>query len=241
MNTDQVPKEIRVVSERYYPVRLALGKSVTGRIFFVKKMSCNLQTLQGSSVHRLLRKQNGGHKGDSSLDLIKSTIDDPNLLSFASHVSRGWSGSSRPLSVFEFCGQSLQECLTENTEEVLSLFLSLRSAVLSIENDVSSTTQGVWDVRLIQTYYERRHNFVSDICQKILNLQLVGSLVDIIERCLVKVCQPADLVAYHEDTQLLLEESCNCENSKMGKVLAYFDGTFPLKENQDESIDMETS
>lgn len=238
MNTDQVPKEIRIVSERYYPVRLPLSKDVMGRSFFVKKRSYFVTTLQGHPIHRLSRTQDC-RKGEAFQDLIKSITDDTRVLSFAAHISNGWAGSSSPLSVFEFCAQAMQDCLTVNAEEALPLFLSLRSAVLSIENGVSSTSQSVWDMRLIQTYYKCRPNFVSDASPRILNQQLVASLIDMLERCLVTFCQKDDLVEYLNTQQV----PPSADARRLGKVLTYFDSSVQDQRARDKDSavdDMDT-
>lgn len=174
LNTTDVSQTLRVVSDRYYPVTLQLKAPTcvdSRTTIFVKKKTGHLSYVQDPYAQRSLVVQTGGSSTGSALALIKSFTEDPRLLAYAQFLCDSGNTSTNALSskhadrsfgyggigsqFDEFCTDILHECLTQEKQEALPLYLSLYSFVTSITRGTSAVWH-IWDVRLIRSYYESR-------------------------------------------------------------------------------------
>ena len=186
-NTDGKPRELRVVSERYYPVTLAFDDPPGQQIFFVKRRSAHLSYRQDPHSQRSLLVQSGSFQGGGSLDLIASFTDDRKVLAFAQHLcdlSEPTSKNSGPFSIPGFCSRVLHECLMLDTQEALPLYLAIRSSITSIQASGRTVVPFIWDFRLIRSYYEKRRRLVQDNVPRLLNSELVAYLIGMLENAL---------------------------------------------------------
>uniref|UniRef100_A0A7S4MEE8 Anaphase-promoting complex subunit 1 C-terminal domain-containing protein n=1 Tax=Odontella aurita TaxID=265563 RepID=A0A7S4MEE8_9STRA len=161
---------LRLDSNRYYPVSLDLQSA--GLVLFVKKKYGHLSYQQDPHAQRSLAVQTGGTGGGSGLDLIQAFTEDPMLLAYAKHLCQTAMGQVNAskwvivqnrealisrVSTEKFCTEILHECLTLDKPEALPLYLSLRNSLIAIE-DVMSDSMGVWDMRLVRSYYQARQH-----------------------------------------------------------------------------------
>lgn len=186
-NSNGKASEIRVLSDRYYPVVLSVQDHSGGQIFFVKRRSAHLSYKQDPESKRSLVVQTAGLHSGSQMDLVASFTDDKSILAFAKHFCRideagsSSSASSDPFTVEGFCRRVLFETLMGDTQEALPLYLVLRNATDSVG---SGSRLGVfisWDFRLIRSYYTFRPLLVEESSPGILNRELVAYLNELLE------------------------------------------------------------
>jgi hypothetical protein len=188
-NSDATPCDIRVVSERYYPVTFSCKDNTNHIIFHVKKRSAHLSYRQDPHSQRSLLVQTGSFQEGSMLQVIESFTDDQKVLAFSRHLCdvgemQGKTSLSGPFSVSGFCRRVLHECLVLDTEEALPIYLALRSVIGNVESGTCSVVPFVWDFRLIRSYYENRPRLLAEQCPRLLNCELVSYLVDLFESAL---------------------------------------------------------
>lgn len=175
-----------MISERYYPVSLALS-SRTGRItFFVKRRSAHLSYEKDPFSQRSLLVQTGGIQGGHSLDLIASFTNDERVLAFAKHICGvGMELNNLPyeqhFSVSVFFSRVLNECLLLDTDEALPMYLALHNAAAS---GPVCCIPVVWDFRLVLAYYRHRQRLVPDDTPRLLNCELMTFLNEMFESAL---------------------------------------------------------
>lgn len=185
-NTDAKPRELRVVSERYYPVSLRISDPPSEKTFYVKRRSAHLSYRQDPDSQRSLLVQTGSFLSGGSLDLIASFTDDEKVLAFARHLcdvggSFECTKNHGPFSVAGFCSRVLHECLLLDTQEALPLYLAIRSAIVSVQAGLRCSVPFIWDFRLIRSYYEQRRRLVADESPRLLNSELVAYLNELLE------------------------------------------------------------
>jgi hypothetical protein len=185
-NTAEKPSQLRVVSERYYPLSLDLNGPPMGRIFFVKKRSAHLSYRQDPDAQRSLLVQTGSFRGGPFLDLVASFTEDHKVIAFAQYLCGAGNRHSAnanhdPFTVSGFCTRVLHECLTLDTEEALPLYLALRSSIEAIKSGSRSSVRSIWDYRLIRSYYGERKRIVADSSPRLLNEELVTYLCELLE------------------------------------------------------------
>lgn len=198
-NTDAKPKELRVESERYYPLTLSMNGGIPRNTIFVKRRSAHLSYLQDPHSQRSLLVQTGTFQGTKALDLIASFTDDQKVLAFATHLcdlgQPARSGSSDPFSIAGFCSRVLHESLLLDTKEALPLYLALRTTISSLQVGFFSVATQVWDFRIIRSYYEHRHKLqISDSSPRLLNSEIVAYLLELLEKLLVRSAFATQLV-----------------------------------------------
>jgi hypothetical protein len=187
-NSNAKGSEIRVLSDRYYPVVLSVHDQSGGQIFFVKRRSAHLTYQQDPESKRSLLIQTGGLHGGSEMDLVASFTDDKSILAFAKHfcgIGEAGSSSSAPSDPFTvegFCRRVLFETLTVDTQEALPLYLVLRNAIDCIGSGSRFGVFISWDFRLIRSYYTFRPLLVGESSPGILNRELVAYLNELLER-----------------------------------------------------------
>lgn len=190
-NQDSKPKELRVTSERYYPLTLSMKDGIPRSTIFVKRRSAHLSYLQDPHSQRSLLVQTGTFKGGKALDLIASFTDDQKVLAFAKHLcdlgQPVGSGATGPFSVAGFCSRVLHESLLLDTQEVLPLYLELRTTIASLQIDSFSVATQMWDFRIIKSYYEQRRKLqISDSSPRLLNSEIFAYLLELLEKLLVE-------------------------------------------------------
>lgn len=186
-NANAKATEIRVVSERYYPVVLNLRDRTGGQIFFVKRRSAHLSYKQDPDSKRSLLVQTGTLHGENHLDLVSSFTNDKAILAFAKHfcgigLSGSGANSGDPFTVEGFCRRVLFESLMLDTQEALPLYLFLRNAINVADPKARTSIFAAWDFRLIKSYYVFRRLLVSEATPRILNVELVVYLNELLER-----------------------------------------------------------
>ena len=186
-NTDAPAVEIRVVSDRYYPVARRITTTTGAQVLFVKRRSAHLSYKQDPESKRSLLVQTGSLQGVNPMDLIASFSDDSTVLSFAKHFcginkARGDTMTVEPFSLEGFCTWVLFECLVQDTPEAISLYLALRAAIKRAQSGCQSALSVVWDFRLIRSYYNWRARVVEERSPRILNSELVAYLYELLEK-----------------------------------------------------------
>jgi len=178
-NSDSEYEELTVVSDEYYPVKVRLKQPHTvtslhlrngANIFYVKKR----HSYTGDAPLALTA---GGQESDvDNPDLLVSTYDSNRYLrAYAKYLLR----QSDP----DYYERALQDCVAEDAEEALRLYLALLPTNKGCYGIVKLGDGGVaqlpqtlaWDLRLIRTYYRERHRFVggSNHSKRLLNVDLL--------------------------------------------------------------------
>ena len=188
-NANAKASEIRVVSERYYPVVLSLRDRAGGQLFFVKRRSAHLSYKQDPESKRSLLVQTGRLYSEIQLDLVSSFTDDKKILAFAKHFCGiGMAGSGLatedPFLIEGFCRRVLFESLMLDTQEALPMYLFLRNASNCADPMARSSVFAAWDFRLIKSYYANRNVLVEESTPRILNVELVVYLNELLESAL---------------------------------------------------------
>jgi len=177
-NSDSPLNELKVLSDKYYPLTLDLSQRSNSYVFYVKKRSADIATnLHMPAFPRQLVGQKTGAGRRSTAETVKGLTDDPFLVAFAEFFIGGESssnsttvaasrnrssGTTTTATGAEFTSRAFLECLTQDTEEALSLYLALAHGIRSLsETHPSSGNAAVlWDLRLIRTYYQQRQRLV---------------------------------------------------------------------------------
>eukprot|EP00934_Nitzschia_sp_Nitz4_P000741 Nitzschia sp. Nitz4//scaffold57_size113557//99271//106700//NITZ4_004008-RA/size113557-processed-gene-0.20-mRNA-1//1//CDS//3329554897//741//frame0 len=185
-NTSMVTSELRVTSERYYPVVLTLNSDFRGKIFYVKRRSAHLSYKNDPGANRSLLVQTGGFQGGNPMELIRSFTGDSVVLEFAKHfcgmkdnTTNAMSGNF--FSIRGFCQRVLFECLMMDTSEVLPIYLALRSAIGNLQARTQTAVFIAWDFRLTRSYYAHRSNLVRDNSHRLMNMGLLAYLNELLE------------------------------------------------------------
>ena len=150
-NSDSELKELQVLSDEYYPLTLDLSERNSSFVFFVKKRS--------TSVEPNIRipsfpKQTIGKKvfaRQDTAESIKALTDDSFLLAFADFIGEKQTQGRRRAKT-SFASRALLECLTNDTDEALSLYLAFDSGIRSL--DKKERGKVLWNLQLIRTYYQ---------------------------------------------------------------------------------------
>jgi anaphase-promoting complex subunit 1 len=148
LNSDSPWEELRVVSDKYYPVTLSLENIAPAYTFFVKKRSATLNHFPFLS----------NQKTKAMPAMIQPLTENPLLLAYAKYfchdditrpgkdLAAGW-GDSRVLLE------------SVSTEESLFLYLTLERAIAAMEQSATSTFalgRNLSDLRLIRTYHQEQ-------------------------------------------------------------------------------------
>jgi Anaphase-promoting complex subunit 1 len=128
-NSDIPYDDLRVSSRDYYPIKVSLRCQHGGFVFYVKKSSSIVPEAASFGME---------------VPCSVSVSSNPFLRAYTKYMVRS---SDSPFT-FRF----LQECIADDTDEALSLYLSL------VDQPAASL---VWDIRLFQTYYKCRHRILS--------------------------------------------------------------------------------
>jgi hypothetical protein len=158
LNSDTPWREATVVSDKFYPIKLKLEKN-KGCTFFVKRRTSLGGDGTGTSslgVHTI------GDGLSSSHGALNALTDSPFLLAYAEYII-----PMRRKLASNFEGDVLLESIAEDTEESLPLYLALSNSIRSMAKTGGGPVAGpnrhcgscfpLWDLRLIRTYFEHRH------------------------------------------------------------------------------------
>lgn len=211
-------------SERYFPVQIDSSSLYLRKMgaasdssfsILVKKKSGVLSYAQDPYSLRSLLVQSGVCKSGSALKLIKLFTEDPLLLAFAEYlcdsesqyrrevfsVASNQSSLGMGYSLETFCTSILHECLTEGKTDALPLFLSLWCCIMSLKKKSKPVVSLVWDIRLIESYYDRFEHLWSDIINppgRILNTDFVAILIENVDRIFAEFGMNETQIKYHK-------------------------------------------
>jgi Anaphase-promoting complex sub unit 1 C-terminal domain/APC1 beta sandwich domain/Anaphase-promoting complex subunit 1 middle domain len=169
--------EISVSSPRYWPVRLQLEHDPRSlallrnrRILYVKRKTGYLLYQQDpkglqSILSRSFPKDTGFHRvGErahrSQAEFVRSFSADPNILSFAKHFCvESTDSDSIERSMSTFATNVLYECLTREKPEMLHTYLAAFQVLRELSRQ--SNNFGLWNLKLIVSYYKGTHSISS--------------------------------------------------------------------------------
>jgi anaphase-promoting complex subunit 1 len=151
-NSDSTWKELRIVSDEYFPLRTDMSQiEKNDMIFYVKK--CSGMLSQSRRHLQLVSGKNGDVVPQSTLQLVQSLTNRPL-----------WNGLTAVLSAnkdeMELLSRALLYCLAADSEDAfLSLYLRLWNSVrcFSCKGCTSDNIDLVWTMRLIRVYYHHVH------------------------------------------------------------------------------------
>jgi hypothetical protein len=122
------------------------------------------------------------------MTLVASFTDDQKTVAFAKHfcgigqfdVASG-SAASSPFTDEGFRRRLLFESLMRDTQEALPLYLALRTTIESAACGGRADVFPSWDFRLIKSYYAHRHRLTEDSSPRILNMEIMAHLCEMLE------------------------------------------------------------
>jgi anaphase-promoting complex subunit 1 len=186
LNCDEKPKELKVMSNRYYPLSIPFDMGVDEKLFFVKRKSAYLCHGEDPlSQKSILTALHTFHETDA-LDFISSFSGDPKIRQFAAHLC-GFSDSNKkahavgPWPMSQICIHALHECLLRDTPEVLPLYVVLRNHISMIDSGHSSLFSAAWDYRLVRTYCQQEREKAVSTWDGLLNAELISYLVQLFD------------------------------------------------------------
>eukprot|EP01083_Nonionella_stella_P126448 382729_1 len=124
-----------------------------GCIYLKRKSHTKMK--QYNNIVNVINKNETYNKKKQS-DLIRAFGCDPNILEFAKQFCSPFSAMG------QFCGYALYECLTNAKPQMMSTYIKLYHAM---STNKSSNYDIVWDIKLLNTYYENA--FGRDWCASI--------------------------------------------------------------------------
>lgn len=186
-NSDSTAMEARIVSGRFYPLRIDLNESAFGRTFYVKRRSENPGYSQDPQVQRSLLVQTGNFHQGGFFDLVGSESSSPFIIAFAQYICGNVGVSTKKNSLYgstveDFCANVLYESFAGDAETSLPIYLSLRSAIASIESNSSSSPHSAWNFRLLRSYYEDHSQRDDAVARRVLQLEKTTYLTEVVER-----------------------------------------------------------
>lgn len=201
-NFDNTAIEARIVSDRFYPMKIDLTKTVFGRTFYVKRRSDNTcySTHHDPHLQRSLLVQTGNFHVGGFLDLVRSLSSSSYILTCAQYICGNVGTSSfKKKSVFGSTVEDLYECVTGDAETSLPIYLSLRNAIACIQSNSSSSSRFAWDFRLLRSYFEHHvqqqqyeeekqeegGGSITQKGRKMLNIEKLSYLNEVVERLLI--------------------------------------------------------
>ena len=184
VNTDEIPREVRVVSKQHYPLTITLDEHFGNKIFYVKRRSAYTYG-ERPHLHTSLM-QTDKWQGRESLEHIASFTDDQRIHAFANHFCDICQPRRRKQnylqSMSQFCCRILHECFLRDSQQALQIYLSLRSAINMISSGCSNRVAYAWDFRLIRSYYQDGGHGTNDKKSKgLLNRELLVYLIELFE------------------------------------------------------------
>jgi len=183
VNTDEKPRELRVVSKHHYPLTITLDNLLGNKIFYVKRRSAHM--FGGRPHFHTSLTHPGASKGKESLESIASFTDDKRVLAFAKYfcdfchpqTRKGNSGES----MAQFCTRVLNECFLRDSQQAIPLYLALRSS-LNMVNAGCARVSYAWDFRLIRSYYQAGGlGAAGRKSDALLNCELITYLIELLE------------------------------------------------------------
>lgn len=158
--------EMRTKSERYYPIVIDASKwKDSPPTLFVKRKPGHLSYLQDPNSLQSLSIQT---EGESFLKSISLFSNDAALSSFAKYFCASHRGNDDEV-FWQFCNVIAHECTKDETSEMLPHYLNLFRLVESPRLNMKN----VWDVRLLQSYLERKKRSVDTFSVDLMNPQFI--------------------------------------------------------------------
>ena len=175
LSSDAEFTEMRTKSDRYYPIVIHPYEWKDALpTLFIKRKPGHLSYLEDPNALQSLSLQT---KGDSFLSSISMFSNDPVLSSFAKYFST--TNQNNGVAPFErLCYNISNECMRKETSDMVPHYLKLFRIIESFDCD-KIDVQTVWDVRLLQSYMERKRcfsgeplnlmnsEFIALVCQKL--------------------------------------------------------------------------
>jgi len=159
-NSDSKLKELQVLSDEYYPLRLNLSERSSSYTFYVKKRSTSIASnLRVPSFPRKMVGEKADFAYQDTTQAIKVMTADPFLLAFADYIGESKT-RSKTKSTSDFTSRALLECLNSDSDEALSLYLALDSRIRM--NGKTNSDFVSWNLQLIRTYYQARQRLTDD-------------------------------------------------------------------------------
>ncbi|KAG7365277.1 anaphase-promoting complex subunit 1 [Nitzschia inconspicua] len=212
LNCDEKPKELRVVSKRYYPLKIAFERGFDEKAFFVKRKSAYLSHGEDPLSQKSILTSLNTYEVTNSLDFISSFTGDSKLMQLATHLCDFRDSLKRSLTIGswsmpQFCSQALHECLLRDTLEVLPLYIALRNHISNTSCGQWTLSTAAWDHRLVRSYCQH-------ICEKntfsgneFLNSELMTNLVQLMEKALFNGSSSSDLQSIYFNLPLGFESA----------------------------------
>jgi anaphase-promoting complex subunit 1 len=171
--------EMSTKSDRYYPIVINATKWTEALpTLFVKRKPGHLSYLRDPSSLQSLSIQT---EGESFLKSISLFSNDPVLLSFAKYFcSSNLSSGDEAFQLF--CNVIAHESMKAETSEMIPCYLNLFKLLESC-SCANLNVQNVWDVRLLQSYFERKKSCASTV--NLLNLELIALVCQKVEELIV--------------------------------------------------------
>lgn len=160
--------KMRTKSDRYYPIVIDASEwKESLPTLFVKRKPGHLSYLRDPSSLQSLSIQT---EGESFLKSVSLSSNDPVLLPFAKYFcSPNHSGGDGEFQ--QFCNVIAHECMNDEISEMIPYYLNLFKLLESC-SCTNLNVQNVWDVRLLQSYTERKKSCASTV--NLLNLELLA-------------------------------------------------------------------
>ena len=184
VNTDETPRELRVVSKQHYPLTITLDDNCGNKIFYVKRRSAHMY---GDRPHfHTSLSQTDPYQGRESLESIASFTDDQRVLAFAKHFCDFCHPQARKdnpgQSMAQFCTRILHECFLRDSQQAIPLYLALRSSINMVNAGCSARVSFAWDFRLIRSYYhEGGLGAAGRSSHGLLNCELITYLIELLD------------------------------------------------------------
>jgi anaphase-promoting complex subunit 1 len=202
VSSDADFSEMRTISDRYFPIVINTSEWKNALpTLFVKHRPGHLSYLQDPNALQSLSIQT---EGESFLKSISLFSNDPVLSSFATYFCTAKKRNGAAM-FGKFFNSIAYECMKDETSEMLPYYLNLFRLAESC-NCESITIQNVWDVRLLQSYTQRKIGRVTSV--NLLNSKFIAH-----------VCQKLDDLLASPELHLLIQRESWGEND--GAVLVW--------------------
>ena len=177
-NSDVNLHELRVESDKFYPLKVNLQRNGNTCAFFVKKRNSRFSDLQDPYLQHSVF----GTHGTASADLVQSLTESPFLLAYADYLCDPIKAQKTLTVDPDFASQVLSECLSKDAPEALAIYLSLHHAIVLADTALPF----LWDLRLIRAYYQERIRYVKVPSTCLLSTELLANLMERAERLLAR-------------------------------------------------------
>lgn len=229
LNSNGTPQTLRVSSDLYYPLTIDISKQSSrhvGTTFFVERRGGQLST-DPHSQHSLIVQTSAGN--DSIRKMAEAFTEDPTILAYSQYLCDDGPSKKRLSWVPDFCAGVLQECLVNNTEEALPLYLKLRCSVEAMKQDcTASAIDAVWDIRLIQSYYQARAKSSVHSSSRLISAEFESMLNELVGQALAtSPLDESDVLVYMKSGDVRQASASSLD--LLGSFLTFYEVPFPRR------------